>query len=125
MSGSCFMVEYDREQRVARNPATGETHEFPWQFGHGAMWWGRYDHFGSEEEKARYRRERALFVCLPAAAAFCVDGPSYHYDEQTKRMVYGAGWTWTGEPPNISVTPSININNDEWHGFIANGVFTP
>ena len=119
------MVEYDREQRVARNPATGETHEFPWQFGHGAMWWGRYDHFGSEEEKARYRRERALFVCLPAAAAFCVDGPSYHYDEQTKRMVYGAGWTWTGEPPNISVTPSININNDEWHGFIANGVFTP
>lgn len=30
------------------------------------------------------------------------------------------GWTVTGEPPNITVTPSINAEG-HWHGFITNG----
>lgn len=36
----------------------------------------------------------------------------------------GGMWTVTGEVPNITVTPSILINQGElreWHGFITNG----
>lgn len=49
----------------------------------------------------------------------CADGctPKGHYD----------GWTVTGEPPLITVAPSVNYDNDDpptkhYHGFIQNGV---
>lgn len=34
-------------------------------------------------------------------------------------------WTRTGVPPLVTVTPSINVNNDDWHGYLTNGVLTP
>ncbi len=30
-------------------------------------------------------------------------------------------WTWTGEPPNITVSPSLHIPG-EWHGWVRDGV---
>lgn len=95
--------------------------EFPWQFGPGAMWWDVYRHFGTEADKALYRKARALFVCLPNGMPFCIDGPAYHWDETTKKTVYsGGGWTRTGDPPNVTAAPSINTG--DWHGFLQNGV---
>ena len=37
------------------------------------------------------------------------------------------GWEVTGEPPQISVTPSIDDRwpGKEWHGWIRNGVMEP
>jgi hypothetical protein len=37
----------------------------------------------------------------------------------------GAYWIVTGEPPAISVQPSINAGDDVWHGWITNGEMTP
>ena len=34
-------------------------------------------------------------------------------------------WTVTGTPPKITVTPSINVGPEIWHGFITDGVMTP
>jgi hypothetical protein len=33
-------------------------------------------------------------------------------------------WTVTGEPPAITVSPSINIGPEIWHGHIVNGEMT-
>lgn len=33
----------------------------------------------------------------------------------------GGWWTVTGEPPAITVYPSINVGPDIWHGWITNG----
>lgn len=37
----------------------------------------------------------------------------------------GPHWTVTGEPPAITVTPSINVGPEIWHGWITDGVMTP
>jgi hypothetical protein len=41
----------------------------------------------------------------------------------------GKLWTVEGEPPNITVTPSIDAGENDkphgWHGHINNGVMTP
>lgn len=58
-----------------------------------------------------------LVVRLPDGSDFCVDGPCY---DKGKR--YG-GWDVTGEPPNITLSPSINIVG-YYHGWIQNGVIT-
>jgi hypothetical protein len=34
-------------------------------------------------------------------------------------------WTRTGEPPLITVTPSLNVNDEQWHGWLTNGVLMP
>jgi hypothetical protein len=43
---------------------------------------------------------------------------------------YYDGWTVSGAPPQITVSPSVNYDDDErgvkhYHGFIANGVIGP
>ena len=59
---------------------------------------------------------KPLVVMLPGRTYFLVDGQCFsdakgHYD----------AWTVTGDPPNISVHPSINVVG-RYHGFITNGV---
>lgn len=34
-------------------------------------------------------------------------------------------WTRTGDPPNVTVTPSLNVNDEEWHGWLTDGDLTP
>lgn len=34
-------------------------------------------------------------------------------------------WTRVGEPPLVTVTPSLNVNHDTWHGWLTDGVLTP
>jgi hypothetical protein len=36
-----------------------------------------------------------------------------------------AYWTVTGEAPNFTVTPSINVGPEWWHGWITGGELTP
>lgn len=59
-----------------------------------------------------------LIVMLPGRHYFCVDGQCFsaergHYD----------GWNVTGTPPQITVTPSINMEG-RYHGFLTNGVLS-
>lgn len=30
-------------------------------------------------------------------------------------------WTRTGHVPRVTVTPSLNVNNEEWHGHLTAG----
>lgn len=62
-----------------------------------------------------YPTETRLFITLPCGSMFPADG---HHDAPN-----GVGWTVTGEPPNITMTPSIRVHGG-WHGYITNGVLS-
>lgn len=34
-----------------------------------------------------------------------------------------SGWDWNGDLDKPTVTPSILINRDHWHGYLTDGVF--
>lgn len=59
-----------------------------------------------------------LVVRLPDRTDFCVDGPTFSAGQRGS-----GGWHVTGEPPAITLTPSINIVGS-YHGWIQNGVIT-
>jgi hypothetical protein len=80
----------------------------------GAMW--------RQPDLDRDARE-AWVIVLPNRAGiwwttYLADGPEG-----------GRMWNVTGEPPSITVTPSINAGDGpgphNWHGHITNGVMTP
>lgn len=71
----------------------------------------------------RYRRDwmnkrPPLMVMLPDMTRFCVDSRA-----RVAGNYVGEGWTVTGEPPLITVMPSINIPGS-YHGYIRAGVIT-
>lgn len=96
MSTTCFMVD-----------------QFDDWFTPGAMFWRRHTY----EEYDRERRPMPHLAVMTPAGIACLDCPAT--DEP-----HGY-WTRTGVPPLVTVTPSLNINNDEWHGFLTDGVLTP
>lgn len=59
-----------------------------------------------------------LVVRLPGGTDFCVDGPTFSAGQRGS-----GGWTVTGEPTAITLSPSINIGGS-YHGWIQNGVIT-
>lgn len=85
-------------------------------------------HFATGERlSAQYReqhqsRRAPILVFLPGRTLFCVDGACWNTGPDNK-IVYHGGWTVSGDLPNISVSPSINIVGS-YHGFITNGVIT-
>jgi hypothetical protein len=54
-----------------------------------------------------------LVAVLPSCELWDIDGPSSN----------GPGWSRSGEPPAVTVSPSILT--PRYHGFLRNGVFTP
>lgn len=59
-----------------------------------------------------------LVVRMPDGTDFCVDGPTRQSGERGS-----GGWQVSGEPPVITVTPSINLVG-YYHGWIRDGVIT-
>lgn len=79
----------------------------------GAMFWWNH---GRDELDVQPRPMPHLAVMTPAGLA-CLDCPA---TDPPPRY-----WTRTGEPPNVTVTPSLLINpggTPTWHGFLTNGV---
>lgn len=79
----------------------------------GSRWiWGHQ--LSDEYESLRASTRLPLLVKLPYGGDFCVDS-----------AVTGEsrGWTVTGDPPNITVSPSINCVN-LYHGWIRDGELT-
>lgn len=64
-----------------------------------------------------------IVVALPLGNCvyhFCVDGPYRSRGESNPNF---DGWDVTGDLPNITVSPSIDMSASHgWHGFIKNGV---
>lgn len=79
----------------------------------GAMVWR---HHVLHEYDTQPRPFPHLSVMTPAGLV-CIDCP-----ETDPPHDY---WTRTGEPPMVTVMPSINVNEGEWHGFVTDGVLTP
>jgi hypothetical protein len=102
MADKCFMVdkvmdafEEGGEERV------------------GAMMWRTHD----LKEYDKNPRPFPHLGVMTKAGLICLDCP-----ETDSPHNY---WTRTGEPPNITVTPSLNVNKEQWHGFLTNGVLNP
>jgi hypothetical protein len=94
---------------IWRRPDTGEEHRHQHEFGAGAMFdvSGWSAHEGPDG--------RALGVVTPPGGngdLWLIDGPASS----------GGFWTRTGEPPHLTVTPSILTPN--YHGFLQDGVLT-
>lgn len=88
--------------------------------------WARHDTLLSPE----YRRDWAgkrdpILIVLPGPMWFCLDVRAH--DKQHGGLLPN-GWTVTGEPPRITVQPSIDTSSDVrpngWHGWIKDGVIT-
>lgn len=81
------------------------------------------DHYLTEEYFRDWADKRPpLWVVCPNGDWFCVDS-------RTKDKTDPHGWVVIGEPPNVTVTPSIHIlgadeaGNEQtrWHGWLTNG----
>jgi hypothetical protein len=84
----------------------------------GAMWrWPDLDRDGRE----------AWVIVLPNRAG--IWWTTYIADDDPDGGSTGRMWEVTGEPPNITVSPSINAGDGpgpgNWHGWIKDGVMTP
>lgn len=79
----------------------------------GAMAW-RYHQFESYDTDPRPLPHLGV---MTEAGLVCLDCPAT--DEPHGK------WTRTGEPPMVTVTPSLNVNHEEWHGFLTEGVLAP
>lgn len=81
----------------------------------GRRFW--YGHILSQDyENNRSAQRQPIAVTLPCCNgyAFCVDSDA----------TSGAGgWRVSGDPPNVTVSPSINIVG-LYHGWIQNGVIS-
>lgn len=76
----------------------------------GSRWWRIY-RLSDEYERDRAQLRLPLAVVLPNGMHFCIDSA---VSDETR------GWQVTGEPPAITVSPSIHIVGD-WHGWLQNG----
>ena len=109
--------------RVIERP-DGDNHELPFWHpeGHSARWWDEPTYWGLMWRTPEYDvdgRESWLIV-LPNGAGIW-NTTDLSAIRGSKEL--GPMWGVTGEPPNITVTPSIDAG--EWHGFINDGVMTP
>jgi hypothetical protein len=71
---------------------------------------------------AKYHQRNAgrppLVVRLPGPVDWGVDGPAWKGGQP-----YGDGWDVSGDPPLVTVSPSINISGI-YHGWLQNGVIS-
>lgn len=74
----------------------------------------------SEFYHANNAQRRPLAVVLPGNHLFGIDGQCWNHDLPIPH--YG-GWTVTGDAPNITMSPSINLGG-LYHGFIQNGLIS-
>lgn len=77
------------------------------------MCWRYHEH----ETYDTQRRPLPHLGVMTAAGFVCVDCPATDPPH--------GHWTRTGEPPLVTVTPSLNVDHGAWHGFLTNGVLTP
>jgi len=101
VSDRCFMVE-----------SVGECWDDAGNQRVGAMFWRRH---GPAERDAAPRPFPHLAVMTRAGLA-CLDCPES--DPPYRK------WEWTGEPPNVTVHPSLDVDKDgphHWHGHLTDG----
>jgi hypothetical protein len=124
MPYQCRLVEAPNETRTLGDMRPGDMYFAPWQIDD--------PHYADALSK-RYFSEHAanrapLVVILPDGTPFCVDTRAFgrinpNAEGAEQFGYYGDGWAVTGEPPRITVSPSVNIVGS-YHGFIRDGEIT-
>lgn len=72
----------------------------------------------SDFYKQHNSHRRPVLIWLPNRILFCIDSG------RTSAGIYSReGWTVSGTPPLITITPSLNLEH-QYHGNITNGVMT-
>ncbi len=66
-----------------------------------------------------YGKRPTVAVVLPGPVTWCVDNRA----TVPGSLGLGSGWQVTGEPPNLSLHPSVNLKG-RWHGWITNGIIS-
>lgn len=74
----------------------------------------RWQNLSPEYWATNFAHRPPLFVMLP-------NGDPWQVDSIASRS--GDGWTVTGDPPAITVHPSIHLIG-YWHGWLQNGVLS-
>jgi hypothetical protein len=113
----CFLIE-ERDDGWRRLD-TGELLEEKWPLSCwawpvGAMWWWTHEN-GTAQELGPDPRPMPHLAVRTQQGRFCIDCASSD----------GTYWTRAGVPPDVTVTPSINIGPELWHGWLTDGALTP
>lgn len=96
------------------NPQAGDLWFAPWLVGRNDP-----NHWLSKNYMNDWQGKRLpLVVRLPGGVDFGIDGPEYSHGKP-----FGDGWKVTGDPPKLTLTPSINISGT-YHGHICDGVLS-
>lgn len=108
-STPCFMVERRDAQFVRVD--NGETLcDTVYLLPPGAMFWRSHGPLPAVEDPDP--RPMPHLSVMTAAGLWCIDCPSS--DDHTY-------WTRAGTAPKVTAAPSVNINNEEWHGHLKAG----
>lgn len=81
-----------------------------WLLPIGAMWLREHGPLPAVEDPEP--RPMPHLAVMTPAGLWCIDCPSS--DDHTY-------WSRRGVPPGVSASPSVNINNEEWHGHLVAG----
>lgn len=86
----------------------------------GDMWWADPERDNDHELQLapEHAGKRPLLVRLPGLCDFAVYGPTWKEGGPGPN-----GWRVEGEPPNLLISPSINLVG-VYHGYIQNGVIS-
>lgn len=83
--------------------------------GVGAMGWRSH---APRSERDTSPRPMPHLAVRTAAGLVCLDCPA------TKDPP-GRYWLRVGDPPRVTVTPSLNVDNERWHGWLIDGRLDP
>jgi len=118
------MIEYEKGMYSRGDGATLKPGDAFWGPGleeEDDPKWTRSVHFVCRHLSEFYLttniHRKPLVVVLPNKDLFCVDGMCWSSGN------YYGGWMVTGDAPNITVHPSINLHGG-YHGFIQDGVIS-
>jgi len=97
--------------RIVEQPKDQDDNPHWWSAEPGDMWRCLWDSHVVEG------RDPCWVIRMP--------GQAWVWHTNDKDTKNGNFWNVTGEVPNITVHPSINIGPEIWHGWIKNGQMDP
>lgn len=117
----CRLIQYAKEHtgatlQVGDMFLLTPPSDITWEHDPDGWWWPEaYTKNLSDYYYQHNSGRPPILVFLPGRILFCVDSKCW------KDRNYYGGWQVSGTPPNITVSPSIDIQGT-YHGFLQNGV---
>lgn len=120
MPWQCFMADTKEERKKVGAMWFDPTKPEVWKaLLESDIKQGKTVDFSDEYIRDWLGKRSPLMVRLPNGFEFCLDWKASH--------AANSGWTVSGDVPNVTVHPSINMfpgKPDGWHGFVRGGIIT-